>query len=268
MSTRVSITRSEAGIAEVCLNRPDKRNALDRALFDEIAAAGESLRGAEGLRAVILHGAGEAFCAGIDTAEFLRMADDIEGVRAEMRAAPDGTANRFQRPVTIWGALGVPVIAALHGVAFGAGLQLALGADFRIAAPQTKLSIMEARWGLIPDMGLTQSLPRLMRADQAKELILTGRIVEAPEALTLGLVTRLAEDPLQAAREMAAGFARISPDVLEAGKMLVDQTWTAAPGAGLSLEAELQARIIGGPNQLEAVRAGMEKRAPLFRDIG
>ncbi len=264
MDPRLTITRN-GPVAEVMLNRPDKRNALDMALFDALAAAGDSLKGAEGLRAVILHGAGAAFCAGIDTAEFPRMAQNLASVKAEMLAPGPGTANRFQRPVTVWAELGVPVIAAVHGVAFGAGMQLALGADFRIAAPDAKLSIMEARWGLIPDMGVTQSLPRLMRADLAKELILTARVLEAPEALALGLVTRLAEEPLAEARAMAERFARVSPDVLRAGKRLVEDSWTLPPGPGLKIEAELQADLIAGPNQIEAVMAGMQNRPPKFR---
>jgi enoyl-CoA hydratase/carnithine racemase len=158
----------------------------------------------------------------------------------------------------------VPVIAVIEGVAFGAGLQLALGADFRICAPDARLSVMEARWGLIPDMGISQTLPRLMRADLAKELILSARQIDAPEAQALGLVTRLADDPLAQARAMAEGFAQVSPDVLRAGKRLVEQTWTAPPGAGLRVEAELQADLIGSPNQIEAVMAGMAKRAPRF----
>lgn len=266
MTERVTITR-QGGIAEVKLNRPDKRNALDLALFDEITAAGESLKHASGLRAVILHGEGPVFCAGIDTSEFLKMAADLEAVRRSMRAAGLGEANRFQRPVTVWSELGVPVIAALHGVAFGAGCQLALGADFRIAHPETQISIMESRWGLIPDMGITQSLPRLMRADLGLELILTGRVLGAEEARDLGLITRLADDPLAAAREMAAGFERISPNVLHAGKRLVQEAWTAPPGLGLNLEAEYQAEIICGRNQIEAVMAGMQKRVPHFTDL-
>ncbi|GGE02664.1 Enoyl-CoA hydratase/carnithine racemase [Gemmobacter megaterium] len=263
MDPRLTITRN-GPLAEIMLNRPDKRNALDMGLFDALAAAGDSLKGATGLRAVILHGAGAAFCAGIDTAEFLRMAQSLATVKAEMLAPARGQPNRFQRPVTVWAELGVPVIAAVHGVAFGAGLQLALGADFRIAAPDAKLSIMEARWGLIPDMGLTQSLPRLMRADLAKELILSARVLDAPEALALGLITRLAEDPLAEARAMAARFAQLSPDVLRAGKRLVEETWTLAPGEGLSIEAALQADLIASPNQIEAVTAGMQNRAPKF----
>jgi len=156
------------------------------------------------------------------------------------------------------------VIAAVQGVCFGAGLQLALGADFRVAAPEARFSVMEARWGLIPDMGISQSLPRLMRADQAKELILSARVVEAPESLALGLVTRLADDPLAEARAMAARFAAVSPDVLRAGKRLVEGCWTLPPGPGLRREAELQAGLIGGPNQIEAVMAGMAGRAPKF----
>lgn len=262
-SDRVTITRNGA-VAEVRLDRPDKRNAMDMAMFDALVAAGTALKAETGLRAVILHGAGAAFCAGIDTAEFAAMARRLPEVRAEMLAPPPGQANRFQRPCTIWAELDVPVIAALHGVAFGAGLQLALGADFRIAAPDIRLSVMEARWGLIPDMGLTQSLPRLLRADLAKELILTARIVEAPEAVALGLVTRLAADPLAEARTMAEGFCKVSPEVLAAGKRLVEDTWTAPPGAGLRREAELQAALIGSPNQIEAVMAGVQGRAPRF----
>lgn len=264
MDPRLTITRT-GPVAEVMLNRPDKRNALDLDLFDALAAAGESLKGADWLRAVILHGAGAAFCAGIDTSEFLRMAQNLASVKAEMLAPTPGTANRFQRPVTVWAELGVPVIAALHGVAFGAGMQLALGADFRIAAPDTRLSIMEARWGLIPDMGITQTLPRLMRMDLAKELILTARVLEAPEALDLGLLTRLADDPLAEARAMAARFAAISPDVLRAGKRLVEETWTLPPGPGLTIEAALQADLIASPNQIEAVMAGMQNRPPQFK---
>lgn len=263
MDDRLTITRN-GPVAEVMLNRPDKRNALDLEMFEALVAAGEGLKSAEGLRAVILHGAGPAFCAGIDTSEFMAMAARLDEVKAEMLAPPPGQANRFQKPCTIWAELDVPVIAAVHGVCFGAGLQLALGADFRIAAPDARFSVMEARWGLIPDMGITQSLPRLMRADQAKDLILTARQLDASEAAALGLVTRLAEDALAEARTLAARLATQSPDVLRAGKRLVEDCWGLPPGPGLRREAELQAAIIGGPNQIEAVMAGMAGRTPRF----
>lgn len=263
MNDRVTI-EIDGGIAEVTLNRPDKLNAFDAAMFAAVSAAGERLRDEPGLRAIILSGAGRGFCAGIDTALLMEFAGNIEGLRAEIQTPPPGqAANRFQHPCTIWADLPVPVIAALHGVAYGAGLQLALGADLRIAAPSTQLSIMETRWGLIPDMGLTKRLPALMRADQALDLILTARVIDAPEAAALGLVTRLADEPLHAAREAARAIAARSPDAVRGAKALVRAAWPGGD-AHLALEARLQAAIIGAPNQIEAVMAGMQKRAARF----
>ena len=261
--TRV-IVRIEEGIAEVTLNRPDKMNAFDAAMFTDLVAAGESLHSEPGLRAVILTGSGRAFSAGIDTAMLAEFATDLPALRAEIVTPPKGEAsNRFQKPCTVWADLPVPVIAAIHGVAFGAGMQLALGADYRIAAPDARFSIMESRWGLVPDMGLTKFLPALMRADQALELILSARVLEAPEAQSLGLVSRLAADPLTEAREMARFIAARSPEAVRGAKALVRAAW---PGGDrhLALEARLQADIIGSPNQIEAVMAGMQKRTPRF----
>lgn len=260
---RVSITITD-GIAEVTLSRPDKLNAFDAAMFQALAGAGDRLATEPGLRAVILTGAGRGFCAGIDTALLMEFAGRIDQLKAEILTPPPGrAANRFQHPCTVWADLPVPVIAALHGPVFGAGLQLALGADLRIAAPDARLSVMESRWGLIPDMGLTKLLPGLMRADQALDLILTARVLDAPEALALGLVTRLADDPLAAARETARAIAARSPQAAQGAKALVRAAW---PGGDdhLALEARLQAAIIGSPNQIEAVMAGMQKRAPNF----
>lgn len=266
MADEVLIEVDAAGVAEVILNRPGKKNAWTMPVFDGLAAAAAGLRGRKGLRAVILRGAGGCFSAGIDLSVLQGFAADFEAIRDQMLTPPDGqAANRFQAPVTAWAGLPVPVIAAIDGVAFGAGMQLALGADFRIAAPDARLSIMEAKWGIIPDMGISQSLPKLLRADLAKELIMTGRVLAAEEARGLGLVTRVAADPLAAAREMAAALALQSPDALAASKALVEQAWTLPPGAGLGLEARLQADIIGGPNQIEMVMANMQKRAPNFR---
>lgn len=261
---RVSI-HIEDGIAEVTLTRPDKMNAFDEAMFAAISAAGDRLANEPDLRAVILSGDGRGFCAGIDTGLLMKFAADIETLRGEIVTPPAGkAANRFQHPCTIWADLPVPVIAALHGVAFGAGMQLALGADIRIAAPDTRLSIMEARWGLIPDMGLTKLLPGLMRADQALDLILSARVLDATEAQALGLVTRIDDDPVTAARAMAKAITLRSPDVGRGAKALVRAAW---PGGDehLSLEARLQADIIGTPNQIEAVMAEMQKRAPVFK---
>lgn len=264
MNDRVTIAIQD-GIAEVTLNRPDKLNAFDTAMFAAVSAAGERLREEPGLRAVILTGAGRGFCAGLDTGMLMEFARDLNALRAEIVTPPEGrAANRFQHPCTVWADLPVPVIAALHGVCFGAGMQLALGADLRIAAPDTQLSIMETRWGLIPDMGLTKLLPGVMRADQALELILTARVIAATEAQSLGLITRLADDPLETARETARAIAARSPEAIRGAKALVRAAWPGGD-AHLALEARLQAAIIGSPNQIEAVMAGMQKRAPTFR---
>ncbi len=264
MSPRVTTTFSD-GVAEVTLNRPDKLNALDHEMFDAIAAAGESLKGQAGLRAVVLAGAGGNFCAGIDTGLFMQMAGRIEAVRHDMLNPPAGEiANAFQKPVTVWQELPVPVIAALSGVAFGAGAQLALAADFRIAGPDLRLSIMEAKWGLVPDMGITRSLFRLVRADQAKELMMTARILDTDEALQMGLVTRQADAPLDEARAFARQLAERSPEALAGIKRLVDEGWNLPAEASLRLEAEIQAPIIGSPNQIEAVTANLQKRKPRF----
>ena len=212
----------------------------------------------------MIHGAGGVFSAGIDLTDLMGLAPRLGEIKQQMRNPPAGeAANLFQKPITIWAELPVPVIAAIDGVCFGAGMQLALGADFRIAAPDAKLSIMEAKWGLIPDMGITQSLPRLMRADQAKDLVMTGRVLDAPEAASLGLVTRVSDNPLQAALALAGDLAAKSPDAIRAGKRLVDAAWATDP-ATLALEAELQAQIMGEANQMEAVMAQMQKRAPRF----
>ncbi|MCC6008116.1 MAG: crotonase/enoyl-CoA hydratase family protein [Rhodobacteraceae bacterium] len=264
MSDRVSITQ-QGGIAEVCLQRPAKLNAMDMEMFDALARAGETLAQQAGLRAVILHGAGEGFCAGIDLGMMARMAADLEGLRDEILSPPEGRAdNRFQRPCTVWAEVPVPVIAALHGVVFGAGLQLALGADIRIAAPEARLSVMEMKWGLVPDMGLARVLPRLMRADQALELIVTAREFSADQAERMGLVTRVATDPLEAARVLAAEIAGRSPSAISAAKALVAGAWTQADAEALALEARLQAALIGQPHQIEAVMANMERRPARF----
>ncbi len=264
MAKRVTIEIRDM-VAEVALSRPEKMNALDMAMFEAIRDAGESLKGNRDVRAVVLYGAGDHFCAGIDTATLPEMIGRIDEIRKQMLDLPEGEiANPFQKPAHVWQELGVPVIAALRGNVFGGGCQIALGADFRIAAPDTRLSIMEIKWGLVPDMGLTQSLPKLLRADQAKDLMMTGRILTAPEALALGLVTRLAEDPLAEARRFAAELAARSPEAIQGAKRLVEEVWNAPKAEGLKLEARLQADIIASPNQIEAVMANVQRRTPKF----
>jgi enoyl-CoA hydratase/carnithine racemase len=174
--------------------------------------------------------------------------------------------NFFQRSAYVWKQLPVPVIAAVHGVAYGGGLQIALGADLRIARPDARFSILEIKWGLIPDVALTQTVRDILRLDVAKELTWTGRILDGNEALGLGLVTRLSDDPLAAALETAREIASKSPDAIRHGKRLLEEAWHADAHTGLALEAKLQGKLIGSPNQVEAVKAALEKRDARFEN--
>jgi enoyl-CoA hydratase/carnithine racemase len=251
-------------VAVVTLTRGDKHNALDLAMFDGIIGAAERLRTEHGVRAVVLHGDGPSFCSGLDIASIMTSSGNstdalLDPLRGE-------SPNWFQRAAYDWTLVPVPVIAALHGNVLGGGLQIALGADLRIAAPDARLSVMEVKWGLVPDMAITRTLPRLVRLDLAKELTYTGRNVTGAEAAALGLVSRTTEDPLGAARELAAEIAARSPDAVRAAKRLYDEMWTAPAAESLAREAELQLGLLGSPNQLAAVAAGFTKEPAKFVD--
>jgi enoyl-CoA hydratase/carnithine racemase len=248
-------------VAVVTLARPDKHNALDEAMFEAIAAAIERLAGETGVRAVVLHGEGPSFCSGLDVAG--AMSAGLEGL---VKRLDDDPPNWFQRVTYGWVTLPMPVIAAVHGACFGGGLQIALGADIRIAAPDARLSVMEMKLGLIPDMGITRTLPRLVRIDVAKELTYTGRVLSASEAAQLGIVTWVSGDPLTAARALAGEIAKRSPDAVRAAKRLFEKSWTAPPEQTLALEAELQRGLIGSPNQLAAVSVGFTQQPAEFED--
>lgn len=264
MTNRVTVEISEH-VATVTLNRADKRNAIDVAMFDALIATGDSLKKESGVRAVVLHGAGEHFCAGIDISVF-----QGEGIAAAgkglMQPRDGSSANYFQSAAMVWRELPVPVIAALRGTAFGGGLQIALGADLRYAAADTRMSVMEIKWGIIPDMGITNTLRHIVREDQVRELSYTGRVFDADEAKRLGIVTDVVDDPLAVSRQVAADIAQKSPDAIRAMKKLVNESWHAEPAAALRMEAELQVSVMAGKNQKEAVLANMEGRAPRFAD--
>ncbi len=255
--------RIDDHVAVVTLARPDKHNALDLPMFDQIAAAAQRVACEPGVRAVVLHGDGPSFCSGLDVVSIMAAGGGVSGLTDRV----DGESpNLFQRVAYDWIRVPVPVIAALHGSCFGGGLQIALGADLRIAAPDARLSVMEIRWGLIPDMAITRTLPRLVAIDVAKELTYSGRIVTGSEAHALGLVTRVADDPLAAAMELASEIAGRSPDAARRAKRLFDRSWTAPADESLALEAELQLQLIGSPNQLAAVTAGFSKQPAEFTD--
>lgn len=244
----VQIEQRDA-IAIVRLARPEKRNALSFDALRALLAVARSLRRDRQLRAVVLHGAGECFSAGIDLGE---LAQPRHRWFALWSLLKPGT-NLFQRACLAWKDLPVPVIAAIHGHCYGAGMQLALGADIRIAAPDARLSIMEARWGLVPDMGLTRSLRGVLRADVAMELAMTARIIDAGEALRLGLVTRVDEDPLQAALGLAQEIAARSPDAVLAAKRVLQAMQGSVP-SGLRQEKRWQLRLLRGRNAAIARR--------------
>jgi enoyl-CoA hydratase/carnithine racemase len=256
---RVSI---DDGVADVRLCRAEKLNALDGAMFEALKQSGESLAREPALRAVVLSGEGRAFCAGLDVASFM----GTGGGANLFQRAPDSPANLAQSAAWVWTALPVPVVAALHGVVFGGGLQIALAADVRFVAPDARLSVMEVKWGLVPDMTGSQTLGRLLRPDVAKELAFTGRIVSGSEAVELGLATHLSDRPRDAALALAREVAGKSPDAVRAAKRLLDETARLGLEEGLRLEEELQRGLLGAPNQVEAVRANVEKREPRFED--
>jgi enoyl-CoA hydratase/carnithine racemase len=250
-------------VAVVTLVRADKHNALDIPMFEAIISAAARLTDEPGLRAVVLHGEGPSFSSGIDIASLMSVGAGLDGVSEALRAEPP---NWFQRTAHDWLRVPVPVIAAIHGACFGGGLQIALAADIRIAAPDARLSVMEIKWGLIPDMSITRTLPRLVGIDVAKELAYTGRVFSGSEAHELGIVTHLADDPLAAARELAAEIAAKSPDAIRGAKRLFDEAWTGSPEQTLTLEAAIQRGLIGSPNQLAAVTAGVTKQPAEFVD--
>jgi enoyl-CoA hydratase/carnithine racemase len=264
---RVSVSITD-GVADVRLVRGDKMNALDAAMFEALVATSDRLSREKGLRAVVLSGEGRAFCAGLDMGRFAAM-NDNSGAGAQKRdlaARTHGLANHSQQAVWGWRQLPVPVIAAIHGVAFGGGFQLALGADIRLLAPDARMSIMEIKWGLVPDMAGTPILASLVRDDILRELTYTGRIFSAQEALSYGLATKIVDDPRAAALAMALEIAGKSPDAIRAAKRMLNSL-SVDPGPALLAESVEQMALMGEPNQTEAVRANIEKRAPSFVDV-
>ncbi|MCB9599995.1 MAG: crotonase/enoyl-CoA hydratase family protein [Sandaracinus sp.] len=262
MSERVTLEIVDH-VAHVRLNRPEKRNGLDPALFQALVDAGRRVRDMPEVRAVVLAGEGPAFCAGLDFQAFLQTPNAKELLLARPADRP---ANLAQEVAWIWREVPVPVIAAIHGACFGGGLQIALGADLRYGAPDARFSVMEIEYGLVPDMSGSITLLEILPLDVAKELTFTGRIVDGNEAKSLGLLTRVVDDPLAAATEAAKAIAARSPDAIRGSKKLLDEAGRLSVREAFELESELQVGLLGSPNQVEAVMARLQKRPATFRD--
>lgn len=264
MPERVTVD-IEDRIARVLLNRPDKHNALDRAMFEALIGAGERLAPDRSLRAVVLAAAGENFCAGIDVSMFGTADVPVFGPQ-DMQPRQDSDANFFQQAALVWRRMPVPVIAAVRGAAFGAGLQIAMGADLRLATPDSRWSVMEVKWGIVPDMGLTVTTDGLVRPDHLKRLAFTAAIIDGKEASRHGFVTGIHDEPLAAALALAGELAARSPDAVRGVKSLLNGVSRDREAAMLRREAALQVALLGSPNQLEAAAANVQGRKPRFRD--
>jgi enoyl-CoA hydratase/carnithine racemase len=233
------------------MNRPEKLNALDPAMFEGLTKMGLELASNQSVRAVVLSGEGRAFCAGLDFTSFQAMADSNSERSALSLMEQDSSspANYAQRAAYVWTELPVPVVA-----------------DIRFVAPDARLSIMEINWGLVPDMSGTQTLRHLVRFDVVKELTFTGRVISGPEAVELGLATHVSEKPFDAAMALAQEIASNSPDAVRAGKKLLNASRLVSLEEGLRMEEEMQRTLIGRTNQVEAVQANIQKRDPNFKD--
>jgi enoyl-CoA hydratase/carnithine racemase len=268
MSDRVTISISD-GVADVRMNRADKRNALDGDQFLALADAGERLKHEPAVRAVVLSGEGSSFCAGLDFSSFQAMGGGggAGGGDGNPAAMQDGRITHLGQQVCwVWQEVPVPVIAAVHGHALGGGIQIALGADIRIVHPDTQLSVREVHWGLVPDMTGSLMLSQLVRADIAKELVFTARVFDGREAHAIGLATRLSDAPYEDAMAMAQEIAERSPDAVRGAKALINGLIHDRAAQQFAEERRIIGSLIGQPNQVEAIMSNFEKRPARFMD--
>lgn len=276
MSDRVLVSLSD-GIAEVRFNRADKRNALDGDQFVAIADAGEQVKAMSDVRAVVLCGDGASFCAGLDFSVFAGMAGGEAGAESPdaSNVRPSGNPGAMvegkitqlaQQVCWVWQEIEAPVIAAVQGHALGGGCQIALGADIRFSRPDTKWSVREIHWGLIPDMTGTFMLSRLVRSDIARELVYTAKVIDGTEAHAIGLTTHLADDPYSAAHELAREIAARSPQAVRGAKQLFNRMFVQDAADQFEAERQVIRTLIGTPNQVEAIAANLENRTPAFAD--
>jgi len=279
INDRINLT-VENHIAHVQFSRPDKMNALDPKMFEAIPMVGEQLRSDSGIRVVVVSGDGGNFCAGLDMSNFTALlnkaeqsggagdknGDDIEPPISNLGERTHGIANDYQYAVWMWRELPMPVIAAIDGVALGGGLQIALGADMRFAHAESRFSILELKWGLVPDMSSTQIMRHLVPDDVIRELSYTARIFGTEDAREWGFITKIVDDPLAHAMQVAQEIASKNPHAVRAAKRIIDSANYQTAEEGLLMESQEQDKLMGAPNQIEAVMAELQKRAPIFND--
>lgn len=258
-------------VAHVELNRPEKMNALDASMFEGLLAAARRIEADASVRAVVLSGAGDSFCSGIDLSNFGDMASgalspESDSVQAATQDVSSDGANRAQQLAWCWQELSVPVIAAVEGVAYGGGLHIALGADIRIVAPDARIAFVEVTWGLVPDLSGTQALRRLVPLDVAKKLIFTGEAISGERAVELHLATELSDAPFADAFALARTIAERSPDAIRSAKKLLNESAFLSLAEGLANEMTSTSKLMGGKNQIEAVMSKLEKRPADFID--
>jgi enoyl-CoA hydratase/carnithine racemase len=271
MTERVKVDRFEGGIAHVRLNRPEKKNALDGDMFEGLRQAARELADDPSVRVVVLSGAGDSFCSGIDLSNFGAMASgelsgESESVKAAVANKSVDGANEAQQLAWLWQELPVPVIAAITGVAYGGGLHVALGADIRIVSPDARLAFVEISWGLVPDMSGTQAMRRLIPLDLAKKIVFTGETLSGEQAVGLHLATETSDQPLEDAFSLARTIAQRSPDAIRAAKKLLNSSGLVPLAEGLANEMDASSALMGTKNQIEAVMSKLEKRTGNFED--
>ena len=270
MTDRVKI-ETRGGVAHVRMNRPDKKNALDGPMFDALLSAAKEIREDASVRVVVLSGAGDSFCSGLDVSSLGEMAagtldPESDSIQEATRDLSPAGANRAQQLGWLWHELPVPVIAAVQGAAYGGGLHIALGADIRFIAPDARIAFVEVTWGLVPDLSGTQALRRLVPLDVAKKLIFSGEPIDGARAVELHLGTELSADPLGDAMTLARTIATRSPDAIRAAKKLLNASGLVPVAEGLANEFRASAALMGKKNQVEAVVAKLQKRSPQFDD--
>lgn len=282
INNRIKLTVAKH-IAHVQFARPDKMNALDAKMFDAIPMVGEQLRADPRIRVVVLSGEGDNFCAGLDKSNFAALLSNsskanstksdtelsdagAEPALSKLAERTHGFANSFQAATWMWRELPMPVIAAINGVAVGGGLQIALGADMRFAAATSRFSILEMKWGIVPDMGSTQIMRHLIPDDVIRELSYTARMFDAQEAREWGFITKIVDDPVVHAMQVAEEIANKNPQAVRAVKRIIESANHQTTAQGLLMESQEQDKIMGTPNQIEAVMAELQGRAPDFKD--